>query len=104
MTPCKLRQRPLISSLNRVSVAGELVMEFTFEVENVPIKFSRNHFTGRCTLNPGAEEKALQPPWNPFTHFTLKKTSRWQCSVKGHELSLNKPVLGLPRRFDRIRI
>jgi hypothetical protein len=65
-------------------------VEVTFEIDGTPIKFSRNWFTGRCTLNTGTEEEILQSPWSPFTHFSLKSTRRWQCSVKGHDVVIEK--------------
>ncbi len=65
-------------------------MEFTFEVDGTPIKFSRNWFTGRCALNTGAGDEILQSPWNPLTHFSLKSSRRWQRSVKGHDVVIEK--------------
>jgi len=65
-------------------------VELTFEVDGTPIKFSRNWFTGRCTLNTGTEDEVLQLPWNPFTHFSLKLSRRWRRSVKGHDVVIEK--------------
>ena len=65
-------------------------MEITFEVDGTPIKFSRNWFTGRCTLLTGTGDEIFQSPWNPFTHFSVALTSQWQCSVKGHDVVIEK--------------
>ena len=65
-------------------------MEIDFVVDGTPVKFSRNPFTGRCTLNTGTKVETLQSPWNPFTHFYLKTTRRWLCSVKGHDIVIEK--------------
>jgi hypothetical protein len=65
-------------------------VEFTFEVDGTPVKFSRNPFTGRCILNTGTEDKILQSPWNPLTHFGVNSTRRWQCSIKGHDVVIEK--------------
>jgi hypothetical protein len=75
--------------VNRAALR-ETALEVTFEVGGTPIKFSRNWFTGRCTLNTGTEDEILQSPWNPFTHFSLKSTTRWQYSVKGHDVVIEK--------------
>jgi len=65
-------------------------VEVTFEVDGTPVKFSRNWLTGRCTLHVGTEQKTLQSPWNPLTHVSLDTTRRWQCSVKGHDVVIEK--------------
>jgi hypothetical protein len=65
-------------------------MEISFEVDGLPIKFSRNWFTGRCTLNIGAGDETVQSPWNPLTHFSFDASRRWQCSVKGHDVVIEK--------------
>ena len=65
-------------------------MEVTFEVDGAPIKFSRNWFTGRCTLTTGTGDEILQSPLDPFTHFSVKLTRRWQCSVEGHDVVIDK--------------
>jgi hypothetical protein len=36
------------------------------------------------------EDEILQSPWNPLTHFSLDTTRRWQCSVKGHDIVIEK--------------
>jgi hypothetical protein len=70
-------------------------MDFTFEIDGSPIKFSRNWLTGRCTLNAGAKDETLQSPWNPFTHFSFKSTRRWQRRIKGHTVIIEKDRLSL---------
>jgi hypothetical protein len=65
-------------------------VEITFEVDGAPVKFSRNWLTGRCTLKTETEEKSLQSPWNPLTHVSVDTTRQWQCSVKGHEVLIEK--------------
>jgi hypothetical protein len=65
-------------------------VEFAFEVDGTPIKFSRNWFTGRCTLTTGTGDEILQSPWNPFTHFSVELARQWQFSVKGHDVVIEK--------------
>ena len=65
-------------------------MELTFEVDGTSIKFSRNWVTGRCTLNTGTADEILQSSLNPLTHFSLNTTRRWQYSVKGHDVVIEK--------------
>jgi hypothetical protein len=102
---CRLLQRPLVSRLNR-AVLRETAVEITFEVDGSPIKFSRNWFTGRCTLDTGTKDEALQSPWNPFTHFSFKSRRRWQCSIKGHEvvIEMDRPSLFAGVRSQTYRI
>jgi hypothetical protein len=57
------------------------------------IELSRNPFTGRCTLNTGTEDKVLDSPWNPFTHLSFRLKEQWQCSIKGHEIIIEKSAL-----------
>ena len=81
-------------------------MDITFEIDGAPIKFSRNSVTGRCILNTGTEDQILQSPWNPLTHFSFTPTRRWRCSVKGHDVVIEKdrPLLLAGVRSQTYRI
>ena len=57
-----------------------------FEVDGSAVEFSRNSFTGRCTLRTATGEIELQSPWNPFTHFSTELNKRWQASIRGHDI------------------
>jgi hypothetical protein len=78
------------ASMFGIAPALEIAVELIFEVDGTSIKFSRNWLTGRCSLNTGTEDEILQSPWNPLTHFSLERKRRWQCSVKGHDVVIEK--------------
>lgn len=40
-------------------------MQFTFDVDGTPVEFSRNWFSGRCTLHIGTQDEVLQSSLNP---------------------------------------
>jgi hypothetical protein len=84
----------------------EAAVEVAFEVDGTSVRFSRNWLTGRCTLNTGTGDEVLQSPWNPFTHFSFETTRRWQCSVKGHDIVIEKdrPSLFAGVRSQTFRI
>jgi hypothetical protein len=65
-------------------------VKLEFEIDGTTIEFAWNQFTGRCTLNTGAGEDVLNSPLDPFAHFSTKLTRRWQCSIKGHEVLIEK--------------
>ena len=81
-------------------------MKLQFEVDGDTIEFSRNSFTGRCTLNTGTEDKVLDSPWSPFTHFSFRLKKQWQCSIKEHEIIIEKkrPLLFAGFRPQTYRI
>ncbi|MGD0190003.1 MAG: hypothetical protein ABSD74_04600 [Rhizomicrobium sp.] len=83
-------------------------MELTFEIDGTSVKFSRDWFTGRCTLNTGSGDEILESLWNPATHFSVKLTRRWQRSIKGHDIVIEKvrPLLlaGFRRQTYRLFI
>jgi len=65
-------------------------MVLVFEIDGTPVAFSRNPFTGRCRLTSDTESRELDSPFDLRTHFSLALTKRWQCSIKGHEVVVEK--------------
>jgi hypothetical protein len=65
-------------------------VELRFSVDGDRIELSRNAFTGRCTLNTGTEDKVLDSPWNPLTHFSFRLKKQRHCSIKGHDIIIEK--------------
>jgi hypothetical protein len=70
-------------------------MKLTFDVDGTAVEFARNCFTGRSTLTANGERTVLQSPLNPFTHFSMQPRQRWQCTVNGKAIVIEKqrPVL-----------
>jgi hypothetical protein len=81
-------------------------MKLMFDIGGTPAEFSRNCFTGRCTLTTGAATKELQSPFNPRTHFSITLQRHWQLSVNGHDVLIEKqrPLLLAGLRPQTIRI
>jgi hypothetical protein len=46
--------------------------------------------TGQAVLKAGPETIVLQSPLNVTSHFDVKLTRQWQCSVKGHDIRIEK--------------
>lgn len=68
----------------------ETAMKFAFEVDGTSIEFSRNWFTGQCTLTVGTESRTLASQLNPFTHYSLTLERRWAVPVNGREVVIEK--------------
>lgn len=65
-------------------------MKLTFAVDGTNVEFSRDWFSGRCTLVTDTGTTVLQSPWNLGTHYSLTTLKRWDCSVNGHEVVIEK--------------
>ena len=65
-------------------------MQFTFDVDGTTVEFSRNWFTGRCTLHTGSRDEVLQSSLNPFTHYSMKLKRQWHFSVEDHAVIIEK--------------
>ena len=71
-------------------------MQFSFDVDGTTVEFSRNWFTGRCTLHTGTRDEVLQSSLNPFTHYSVKLKRQWHVSVepRGHHREGTAPAVG----------
>ena len=73
-------------------------MQFTFDVDGTRVEFSRNWFSGHCTLHTGTRDEVLQSSLNPFTHYSMKLKRQWRFSIDGHAVIIEKerPLLFWP--------
>jgi hypothetical protein len=65
-------------------------VQFTFDVDGTKVEFSRNWFTGRCTLHTGTRDEVLQSSLNPFTHYSITLKRQWHFLVEGHAVIIEK--------------
>lgn len=71
-------------------------MKFTLEIgdkEKAKLEFSRNAFTGAMETMVNGERVAMQSPWSPFTHFSLRTKRRYEFPVgktESHRVVLEK--------------
>ena len=65
-------------------------MQFTFDVDGTRVEFSRNWFSGHCTLHTGTRDEVLQSSLNPFTHYSMKLKRQWHFAVDGHAVIIEK--------------
>jgi hypothetical protein len=65
-------------------------VQFTFDVDGTTVEFSRNWFTGRCTLHTGTRDEVLQSSLNPFMHYSMKLKRQWHFSVGDHAVIIEK--------------
>jgi hypothetical protein len=65
-------------------------MRLTFEVNGNPVEYSRNWVTGQAVLKTGTETIVLQSPLRLTTHFDVRLTKDWRCSVGGHDVRIEK--------------
>jgi len=65
-------------------------VQFTFDVDGTTVEFSRNWFSGHCTLHTGTRDEVLQSSLNPFTHYSMKLKRQWHFSVEGHAVIIEK--------------
>jgi hypothetical protein len=65
-------------------------MRLAFDVGGTAVEFSRNWFTGRSTLTANGECQVLQSSLDPLTHFSVQLQRRWQCTVNGRQIVIEK--------------
>jgi hypothetical protein len=65
-------------------------MKVAFRIDDTPAELYRNWFTGRSALTIGQQMIPLDNPWDPTTHFTLRRTKTWQAEALGHQVVIEK--------------
>ena len=65
-------------------------MQLTFSVDGKPAVFNRSSFTGSASLDIDGKIISLASPWNPLTHFSLKRTRTWHVEALGHQIVIEK--------------
>ena len=65
-------------------------MEFTFDVDGVPVKFARSWLSGRMSVVIDGKEEVLQSVVDPSTSVSVTLKRRWPITVKGREVIIEK--------------
>jgi hypothetical protein len=63
-------------------------IEFTIEGQN--LRFRRNWFTGRASLDTPDGCAGLSDPYSPSTHFSLSLTKSWLTMFRTHAITIEK--------------
>jgi hypothetical protein len=81
-------------------------MKLNFAIDGASAELSRNWFSGRLALKIGNQTMVLQSPWNPATHFSFSLQRRWQTSINGHAVVVEKdrPLLLAGVRSQTYRV
>lgn len=65
-------------------------MEFTFDVDGVPVKFARSWLSGSMSVVVDGKEQVLQSALDPSTSVSVTLKRQWKISVKGREVTIEK--------------
>ena len=65
-------------------------MLIAFKVGETLVEFRRNWFTGIASLNTPTETIQLQSFSDISTHFSVKLTTSWSCTISGLNVVIEK--------------
>lgn len=65
-------------------------MEFTFDVDGVPVKFARSWLSGRMSVVFDGKEQVLQSVLDPSTSISVTLKRHWHITVKGYDVTIEK--------------
>jgi len=61
-----------------------------FSVGEIPAQFTRDQVTGRAEVRTPGGTLVLGSPFNPLTHFSLRLTRKWQFTIDGKNVVIEK--------------
>jgi hypothetical protein len=76
-------------------------VEFTFDVDGVPVKFARSWLSGRMSVIVDGKEQVLQAPTDISTSISVILKRQWPIKVKGREVIIEKERPLLMSAFRR---
>jgi hypothetical protein len=81
-------------------------MDLDFSIGQTPAKLTRGWFLGGMKLVTPDRSIWLQHPLNLTTHFDIRLTRSWQCSINGHKVRVEKtrPLLMAGLRDQNYRV
>lgn len=65
-------------------------MDIEFAIGNIAARLNRDWFTGDMKITTPDESVTLQSPLNPGTHVSFRLTQRWERTIAGHLVKVEK--------------